>query len=138
MPTTPDAATSAIETRLAQAFPQVPILFPNRPFTPPLGQPWLRCHLVWGMSRVLTMRPTQSNLDIAILFVDVYVPQSEGAGRQRRLGEEVRTLFNRQTFSEVRCDAASGLVAAREEKYNNGAWCVATVKVPLTIIEDVP
>jgi hypothetical protein len=137
MPTTPDAATSAIETRLQAAFPQTPILCANRPFTPPLGQPWLKCSIVWGRSLELTMRPTQSNLDIAVLFVDVYVPQSEGAGRQRRLAEQVRALFNRATFADVRCEAASGLVAHREDKVNTGAWWVATVKVPFTIVEEV-
>jgi uncharacterized protein DUF4128 len=138
MPTTPDAATSAIETRLQQALPTTPVLYPNQPFTPPMGQPFVRAHILWGRSVELTMQPTQSNLDIAILQIDIYVPQSEGAGRQRRLGEQVRAIFNRQEFESVRCEAATGLIAAREEKWNEAAYFCATVRIPFTIVEEVP
>lgn len=135
---TPDAATGAIEARLRQAFPATAIWFPNTPLTPPLGQVWLRVHLVWGRSLVLSLRPVHTTQHLGVLFVDVYAPQSEGAGRQRRFGEQVRTLFGSQTFADVRCDAATGLVAHREETVNTGIWWVATVHVPLTIIEEVP
>ena len=138
MPTTPDAATSAIEQRLRAAFPTTGILFPNVPFTPVAGTPFLRCHVVWGASMQSTMRQTQRNLNIGVLFVDVSVPQGEGGGRQRRLGEQVRAVFNRKEFASVRCDAATGLVAHREETWNNAAWWIATIKVSLTIEELVP
>lgn len=138
MPTTPDAASAAIEQRLRAAFPTTGILFPNAPFAPVAGVPFLRCHIVWGASMQSTMRPTQSNLNIGVVMIDVYVPQGEGGGRQRRLGEQVRAVFNRQEFGSVRCDGATGLVAHRDETWNNAAWWCATVKISFTVEELVP
>lgn len=137
MPINPIAATSAIRMRLVAAFPTTPILFPNVPFTPPLGRLWLKFSVLWGKSMLLTMQPTHSNENIGVIQIDVMAPQSQGTGEQERMAQDIRGLYNRQEFFSVRCDAASGLIAHREETWNDGIWWGATIRIPFSCIEEL-
>lgn len=136
--TTPDAAITTIERTLRLAFPTIAILFPNVPFTPPTSAPWLKCWVLWGKSMNMTMRPTLSQHDLGIIHIDVCVPQGQGAGAQRRLGEQIRAAYQGRTLAGVRCEAASGLIFPREETWLSGAYWCASVRIPFLIIEEVP
>ncbi len=137
MPTTPAQALATITTRLRQAIPNVSLLGSNETFAPPVDQPWLRLSVLWGVSTFYTMEPTRTNLNPGLIQVDIFVPRGDGLGRQEALGAEVRLVFNRQEFSSVRCEAASGLMGLRPDDAAPGVWWVASIRVPFSVIEEV-
>lgn len=131
MPSALDAAVRALETRLAQAFPTTPIAWPNVEFTAPAGTLWLRPWVLWGLGELLTMRADQMNRVLGLYQVTVFSPLGRGAGPAVALGDQVRDVYNRASFAQVRVRAPSGPVALPVEP----PWYSVAVSVPFYVLE---
>lgn len=131
MPSSLDAATRALETRLATGFPTTPIAWPNVEFAAPQGQPYFRAWVLWASGQLFTMRREARNRVPGIYQVSIYSPLGLGAGPALLLADQVRDLFNREQFSGVRCDVPSGPVTLPEEP----PWYGVAVSIPFVFEE---
>lgn len=131
MPSALDAATRALETRLADAFPTTPIAWPNVEFEAPPGVLHMRSWTLWGSGQLLSMRPEGLNRTMGIYQVSIYSPLALGAKPALTLADQVRTLFTREAFGGVRCDVPSGPVTLPEEP----PWYAVAISIPFSVEE---
>lgn len=124
-----DAAEATIEHLLLAAFPTTPIAWPNVPFTPPTGNPWLRSTVQWGYG-ALSTKPGRQTI-IGISQVEVYIPQAQGAGKARRIGDQIRAVFNSKDIDGVRFGVPSGPQQTQEE----APWYRRLVTTPFSVDE---
>lgn len=83
---------------------RTPICWPNVPFAPPDGTPWVRFNLIDGEARHASSGAPGANVvrHVGIVRIQVFVPTAQGEGTVRTLGDHVATLFRGASFAGYR------------------------------------
>lgn len=92
-----------------------PVAFQNVPFVPPNNSPWVECLITFGDNAYATLLSpsTGMNRHNGVLILNIFAPIGIGAGESYAIGERLKDVFDRQTFSGIIFDAASGPAQAQ-------------------------
>ena len=87
-----------------------PVAFQNVPFTPPNNSPWVECLITFGDNAYATLvGPSPGfNQHNGLVLLNIFSPVGVGSGENYDIGERLKDGFDRQTFSGIIFDAASG------------------------------
>jgi hypothetical protein len=104
---------AAIEGRVAaemQNPTQYPVAFQNVPFTPPNNSSWVKCLITFGDNAYATLvEPSPGfNRHNGLVLLNIFSPVGVGPSENYDIGERLKNIFDRQTFSGIIFDAASG------------------------------
>jgi hypothetical protein len=85
----------ALESHLADTYPPLPdIAWPNVPFTPTLGVPYLRTEFVPVLRRPVVIGPSPEQRLSGLYYVTVYTPEDRGAAAGMTLVDTLLARFN--------------------------------------------
>lgn len=90
-----NAIRIALENRLATTSPALPaIAWPNVPFKPTRGQPYLRAQFAPVTRRPVTAGPDPDQRHAGLFMVYVYTPEDQGAAAGTLLADQILARFN--------------------------------------------
>ncbi len=94
MTTVPDYdLQAALNDRLSDEFPTMPVAWENRSFTPVVGTPYLKANLLRADSEVITLGPNPYKERRGIFQVSCMYPAGEGWGNATSKAAEVAAAF---------------------------------------------
>lgn len=90
-----NAIRVALENRLATSTPALPaISWPNVPFTPASGTPYIRARFIPVTRRPVTAGPLPEQRHTGLFMVNVYTPEDQGAAAGMAYAEQIMTRFD--------------------------------------------
>lgn len=102
--------------------PPYPVAYQNVPFTAPNNLPWVEVFVTFGDNSYATLvEPSPGfNRHNGLVLINIFSPIGVGSGDNYEIGERLKDVFDRQTFSGIIFDAASGpsqVLPAEPESY---------------------
>jgi hypothetical protein len=92
------AIRTALEAHLASTSPALPaVAWPNVPFTPVTGTPYLRADFVPVTRRPVVAGPAPEQRAAGLFYVTVYTPEDQGATAGLALADALLARFNGST-----------------------------------------
>lgn len=85
----------ALENHLATSSPALPaISWPNVPYTPTTGTPYIRARFMPVTRRPVTAGPTPEQRHTGLFMVNVYTPEDQGAAAGMGYADQIMARFN--------------------------------------------
>jgi len=126
-------AQSAILTRFDTLWAgRTPVKWPRVAFTPPTApaEPWAAIDIMWGDGFERSMGATNRNAMLGVIQVTGYHPRGEASGALNALLDAARDIFNRVSFSGVRCGVPSAPI-----QVDDSQWDASAIRVGFEIEE---
>jgi len=96
-----------LKTELANA-PPIPVVFNNIAYDSTDVESFVQCQVSFGANTYLTQSSDSHNSVVGLILLNIYTPESTGAGANLTIAKRIRDLYNRQTVSSVIFDAPIG------------------------------
>jgi hypothetical protein len=96
---------------------EVPVEYPNVPFTPPPSGVWARFRILWGDSFQATLGSAKRFRTPGILEVQIFESVQKGDGCSLELGDVIKTLFRSTTVNGITWRTPSLATVGRDEQW---------------------
>jgi hypothetical protein len=95
----------------------VPVEYPNTPFSPPKDETWMRMRILWGDSFQATLGEAKRFRTPGVLEVQIFEPVQKGDGCSLDLSDKIKSLFRSTTVNGITWRTPSLASVGRDEQW---------------------